>query len=59
MDAGEPATYDVFDRSARPVGTVLLEHGARVVGFGDGAVYVVTFDEFDLNYLERHALPRF
>jgi hypothetical protein len=55
--AGEPSTYDVFDPSGARVGTVLLDNGKRVVGFGEGAVYVVAFDEFDLNYLERYAMP--
>ena len=58
VDAGEPSTYDVFDAGGNRVNTVLLEHGKRVVGFGQNTVYVVAFDEFDLNYLERYALPR-
>jgi hypothetical protein len=41
------------------VGTVLLESGRRVVGFGRGTVYVVAYDEFDLNYLERYDGPGF
>lgn len=57
MRSGEPSTYDVFDRTGRRVGTVTLGAGKRVIGFGAGAVYVVSFDEFDLNYLERYALP--
>jgi len=55
--AGEPSTYDVFDASGTRAGTVLLDNGKRVVGFGRGAVYVVAFDEFDLNYLERFVMP--
>ncbi|MEQ8329787.1 MAG: hypothetical protein RH859_04910 [Longimicrobiales bacterium] len=57
VDAGDPSTYDLFDRQGARVATVLLEHGKRVVGFGEGAVYVVAFDEFDLNYLEKYQLP--
>jgi hypothetical protein len=57
-EAGEPSTYDVFDRSGERVRTVLLSPGARAVGFGREHVYVVTFDDFDLAYLERHPLPR-
>jgi hypothetical protein len=30
-----------------------------VVGFGEGTVYVVAYDEFDLNYLERYDMPGF
>lgn len=59
VDAGEPSTYDVFDTEGNRVGTVLLEAGKRVVGFGKGVVYVVAFDEFDLNYLERYSMPGF
>ncbi len=41
------------------MGTVLLGQGRRVLGFGQGTIYVVAFDEFDLNYLERYAMPAF
>ena len=34
------------------------EGDRRVVAFGDATVYVVSYDEFDLNYLERYDLPR-
>ena len=57
VDAGEPTTYDLFDRAGSLTGTVTLDHGKRIVGFGSRSVYVVTYDEFDLNYLERYALP--
>jgi hypothetical protein len=57
VDAGAASTYDVFDRSARHVATYTLDPGKRVVGFGPSSVYVVAFDEFDLTYLERYALP--
>ena len=57
MKAGEPSTYDVFDRQGRRVGSVALGAGKRVVGFGNGWVYVVSFDDFDLNYLERFRMP--
>jgi hypothetical protein len=56
--AGSPATYDLFDRTGARVSTVELEPDARVVGFGRAHVYVVTYDDFDLSYLERHPLPR-
>lgn len=59
VQAGEPSTYDVFDEGGNRVGTVLLDGGRRVVGFGRGTLYVVAFDEFDLNYLERYAMPTF
>jgi len=59
VEAGEPSTYDVFDASGSRVGTVLLGHGKRVIGFGNNSVYVVSYDEFDLNYLERYDMPAF
>jgi hypothetical protein len=55
--AGEDATYDVFGRDGVRVGTVTLPNDRRVIGFGDGTVYAVMYDEFDLNYLERYMLP--
>lgn len=57
VDAGELSTYDVFDRSGAHVGTYTLESGKRVISFGANSVYVVSFDEFDLNYLERYSAP--
>ena len=58
-NAGAPSTWDVLDRRGQRVGTVELAPGSRVVGFGEGAVYVASFDDFDLAYLERYALPDF
>lgn len=58
VEAGEPTTYDVFDRSGERVATFELPHASRVVGFGEASVYVVEPDEFDLNYLKRYAMPR-
>lgn len=57
LDAGEPPMYDVFGSDARHVGSVVLPEGRRIVGFGDGVLYAVVLDEFDLNYLERYAIP--
>ena len=57
VEAGGPSTYDVFDRAGKRVGTVTLDPGKRVIGFGTRGVYVVAYDEFDLNYLERYAMP--
>lgn len=56
-EAGAPSTYDLFDRAAQRVGTIRFAPGARVVGFGTTHVYVVTFDDFDLAYLQRHDMP--
>ena len=57
VEAGADATYDLFDRQGARVGTITLANTKRVIGFGAGTVYVVAYDEVDLNYLERYAMP--
>jgi hypothetical protein len=57
VGAGGPTAYDVFDGDGVRLGTVELARDRRVVSFGADAVYVVAFDPFDLNYLERYAMP--
>ena len=57
VEAEEDATYDLFDRTGSHVATYRLAGDRNVVGFGDGGVYVVAYDDFDLSYLERYALP--
>jgi len=59
VNAGGPSTYDVFDDTNSLIGTVTLDPGKRVIGFGNRRVYVVSFDEFDLSYLERYDMPSF
>ena len=56
-DAGDAPVYDLFDGSGERETTIELPMGRRVVAFGDGVVYVVRMDEFDLQYLERYGLP--
>lgn len=47
--------YDIFDSTARYVGTAKLRNGSKVVGFGQGVVYVAREDAEDgLWYLERY-----
>ena len=36
---------------------VTLDGDRRVAGFGAASVYMVSFSELDLAYLERYALP--
>jgi len=55
--AGDPTTYDVFDRQGERVATYELPFRSRVVSFGPSGVYVASFDDFDLNYLHRYAMP--
>ena len=57
--ADEPPTYDVIDSTGRVQEQVRFPGRDRIVGFGDdGSIYVIRRDEFDLEYLERHRLPR-
>ncbi len=57
LPAGERPTYDVFDASGQQVKEVVLPLETRLVGFGDGTLYAVRFDEFDLAYVQRFSLP--
>lgn len=56
-EAGDAPVYDLFDRSGTRTATIELPMGRRVAAFGDGVVYAVRMDEFDLQYLERYGLP--
>ena len=56
-DAGDAPAYDLFDGSGTRTTTIELPMGRRVVAFGEGVVYAVRMDEFDLQYLERYGLP--
>ena len=55
--AGEAPLYDVFGSDGSRLGQITLASGRRVVGFGDGTVYLVHTDEFGLQSLERHSAP--
>ena len=55
--AGDAPVYDLFDGSGTRTATIELPAERRVVAFGDGVVYAVRMDEFDLQYLERYGLP--
>lgn len=52
------ASYDVFDASAKRVLSVTLPPRTKLVGFGRNAVYLVRFDDDDLQHLERYPAPR-
>jgi hypothetical protein len=57
--AGQPPTYDVIDRAGSVVQRVVLPARARLVGFGNNAVYITRVDQDDLQYLQKHrfAMP--
>jgi hypothetical protein len=50
-------TFDVFDASGRVVSRVALPQDTRLLGFGNGTVYLARSDEDDLQYLQRYRLP--
>lgn len=54
--ADELPRYDLFDGAGERIMTVELSPNRRVVGFGDGTVYLARTTELGLQYLERHTL---
>lgn len=58
MEADSPPTFEIFDPQGVRIGTVQLPKGRRLIGFGDGTIYVVRIDEVDLRWLERYRLVR-
>jgi hypothetical protein len=52
--AGQPPTFDVIDRAGNLVQRAVLPKRARLVGFGNNAVYITRLDEDDLQYLQKH-----
>jgi hypothetical protein len=50
-------SYDVFDASGKIIGKVALPKNHRLVGFGQGTVYLIRVDDDDLQYLQRYRLP--
>jgi hypothetical protein len=53
--ASDPVpTLDVFDQRGMMVGQVKLPKDRRVVGFGNGVVYLAHTDQDDLQWLEKY-----
>jgi hypothetical protein len=52
--ADAPPTYDVIDNAGKVVSRVVLPKRTRLVGFGNGTVYLARVDEDDLQYLQRY-----
>jgi hypothetical protein len=50
-------TFDVFDATGRVVSRVALPADTRLLGFGNGTVYLARSDEDDLQYLQRYRMP--
>ena len=55
--ARAPATYDVIDRNAERIMTVVLEPESRVVGFGRAVVLVARVDGDGFEHLEMFTNP--
>lgn len=57
--AGQLPTFDVIDRAGNLAQKVVLPKRARLLGFGNGAVYVARLDEDDLQYIQKYrfAMP--
>ena len=55
---GAEPLYDELDERGRVARRYVLPKGARVVGFGKGAVYVTQADEDDLIHLQRFQRER-
>ena len=54
VPAGEDVAFDVFGTDAELKGKVTMPAGRDVVGFGNGAVYVIVTDDLGLQWLERY-----
>jgi hypothetical protein len=56
VPAGSPRVMDVFDAAGVLKSRVTLPAGRRLVGFGNGVIYLRHSDESDLQHLERYRL---
>ena len=56
VPAGSPRVLDVFDGTGSLKMRVTLPAGRRLVGFGNGVIYVRHSDESDLQHLERYRI---
>ncbi len=56
VPAGAPRVMDVFDAGGQFKTQVLLPAGRRMVGFGNGVIYLRQTDRDDLQHLERYKL---
>lgn len=52
--AADPRVYDVFGPASTIIARVALPPKTRLVGFGNGTVYLVRRDDDDLEYLQRY-----
>lgn len=52
--AGEPARFDLFDRTGNRVGRAVLPAGRRLLGLGRSSLYLVATDESGVERIERY-----
>lgn len=55
--AADAPVYDVFNATGSLSSRVALPARTRLVGFGNGTVYLVRRDDDDLEWLQRYRLP--
>jgi hypothetical protein len=56
VPAGSPRVMDVFDAAGVLKARVTLPAGRRLIGFGNGVIYLRHSDESDLQHLERYRI---
>lgn len=57
--AGETdRTYDVLSPAGQLLRRFIVPDRGRVVGFGPGVVYIVRLDDDDVEWIERHSMPK-
>jgi hypothetical protein len=56
VPAGSPRVMDVFDAAGVLKSRVVLPAGRRLVGFGNGVIYLRHSDASDLQHLERYRI---
>ena len=57
VPSNSSGTVDIFDEAGKRVSQLRLPKGRRLAGIGRRTVYLVRFDENDLQYLERWSRP--
>ena len=54
--AGVAPTFDLINGKGELMERIVLPQRSKLVGFGNGTVYVVRLDDDDLQYLQRYRL---
>ena len=51
-------TYDLFGARGQLTGRIALPKNTKLIGFGNGTVYLARKDDDDLAYLQRYRIPK-